>query len=200
MGAGKSAVARILAEQGGRVIDADQLAREVTAPGSAGLARIAEEFGPGAIDAGGALDRRWMADLVFSDAAARDRLNAIVHPLVQERTLELLALYESQGAGLVALDVPLLFEAGLETLVDCVVTVTVPLEALHARLGAARGMSRSEVDRRLAAQASQEEKARRADYVLSNTGSLDQLRSATLDVLRRIQAEKGPSRPLPKPS
>jgi len=91
IGSGKTAVARLLAEHGAVVIDADVVAREVVTPGSPGLARVVAEFGPGVLDPDGGLDRAAMAAVVFADPAARQRLNGIVHPLIAARTAELAA-------------------------------------------------------------------------------------------------------------
>src|SRR6266536_141626 len=111
IGAGKSAVAGLLARHGAVVVDADAIAREVVEPGGRGLQAVLAEFGPGVRGADGRLDRARLASIVFADQAARRRLNAIVHPLVAERTAELLAATPPDAV--VVLDVPLLVENGL---------------------------------------------------------------------------------------
>src|SRR5215470_8227775 len=111
IGAGKTAVAGLLAGHGAVVIDADMVAREVVAPGSPGLARVVAEFGPRVLGPDGALNRAAMAEVVFADLAARQRLNAIVHPLIAARSAEL-ASTAPPGAVIVH-DVPLLVEGNL---------------------------------------------------------------------------------------
>lgn len=175
-GSGKSAVARIFEELGARVIDADEIAKEITAPGSEALREIAEAFGAGMVQADGSLDRKRLGDKVFADAVARERLNAIVHPRVRRRELELIGRYEKEGAALIVLDVPLLFENGVDKYADRTVVVTVGEEARYERLSRDRGMARQEVQRRLAAQASQSEKIERADHVIDNGGLIEETR------------------------
>ena len=175
-GSGKSTVATMLAAPGARVIDADQLAREAVEVGSEGLPRVVEEFGDGAIRADGSLDRAWLAGRVFGDAEALERLNAIVHPIVRGRELALIAQYESEGAELIVLDVPLLFEAGGDEMVDKTIVVIVGEEERVARLQRDRGVTPEEVERRLKTQMPQEEKASRADYVIDNNGDPEETR------------------------
>ncbi|WP_366179831.1 dephospho-CoA kinase [Actinomyces timonensis] len=165
IGTGKSTVARLLAEHGAGVVDADAIAREVLAPGGEGLAEAAAAFGGGILAADGSLDRAALAGRVFGDSAARARLDAITLPRIAE-----LAAYrlESVPAGGVAVyDVPLLAESGIADLFDCVIVVEAPLEARLARL-ALRGMDEADALRRIAAQADDAERRRLADIVLPN--------------------------------
>jgi len=189
-GAGKSTVARFFEELGARVIDADQIAREVTAPGSEALREIAEAFGAGMLQADGSLDRKRLGDKVFADATARERLNAIVHPRVRRRELELMERYEKEGAALIVLDVPLLFENGLDKYVDRTVVVTVGEEARYERLSRDRGMAREEIQRRLAAQASQSEKIERADHVIDNGGPLEETRRQVQRLVEALRKQR----------
>lgn len=121
VGSGKSTVARMLGEHGAFVVDADAVAREVVAPGTPGLGAVAAEFGPDVIAADGSLDRAALAAIVFTDDAARARLNAIVHPLIAARTAELMA--EAAAGQVVVHDVPLLVENQLAAAYDVVVVV-----------------------------------------------------------------------------
>lgn len=172
IGAGKSAVARLLSVRGAVVIDADVLSREVVEPGTDGLARIAAEFGDSVLTADGSLDRAALGRLVFSDPGARARLNAIVHPLVAARTAELMAAAPPDSV--VVHDVPLLTENGLAPNYDLVLVVEAPLPARLERL-AERGLAEPEARSRIAAQATDEQRRAIADEVIVNDGDLAQL-------------------------
>ncbi|WP_018349852.1 dephospho-CoA kinase [Longispora albida] len=171
IGAGKSATAAHLATLGAVIIDSDVLAREVVGPGTGGLAAIAETFGPGVIT-DGALDRPALAGKVFGDPAARQKLEAIIHPRVRARSDELAA--QAPPDAVVVHDIPLLTEVGLAPTFHCVLVVQA---AHHIRLGrlTARGLSRDEAEARIAAQATDADRAAVADIVLDNSGSLEAL-------------------------
>jgi dephospho-CoA kinase len=172
IGAGKSAVARLLSVRGAVIIDADVLSREVVEPGTDGLARVAAEFGESVLTADGSLDRAALGRLVFSDPDARARLNAIVHPLVAARTAELMAAAPPDSV--VVHDVPLLTENGLAPNYDLVLVVEAPLRARLERL-ADRGLAESEARSRISAQATDEQRRAIADEVIVNDGDLAQL-------------------------
>lgn len=172
IGSGKSAVAALLARHGAYVVDSDALAREVVAPGTPGLAAIAEAFGPVVLAADGSLDRGALAGIVFENPADRAVLNAIVHPLVAAATAERVGA-APEGA-VVVNDVPLLVETGMAPLFDVVVVVEAPVETRLARL-AARGLPEPEARARIAAQATDEERRAVATYVVDNSGTLDDL-------------------------
>lgn len=176
---GKSTVSAILAELGAVLIDADVLAREVVARGTPGLEAVASEFGDQLLTPEGDLDRAAMGSLVFADADARKRLEAIVHPLVFERIVEL----ESQAPddAVVVHDIPLLAESGRADTFDAVLVVHAPAELQVARMTQDRGWTREEAEARIAAQASSEERLALATHVIDNTGSRDDLR-------RRVEA------------
>lgn len=173
IGSGKSEVARLLASHGAVVVDSDRLAREVVAPGTPGLAAVVDAFGEEFLDDGGALARDRLAALVFADAAARERLNAIVHPLVAAAAAERLAGVPEDAV--VVQDVPLLVEAGLAPAFDVVVVVDVPREVQLDRLVRQRGMSPADAEARIAAQATREERLAVADHVIPNDGTLAEL-------------------------
>jgi dephospho-CoA kinase len=175
IGAGKTVVARRLAELGALVVDADALAREVVEPGTAGLDSVVAEFGSGVLAADGSLDRAALAKVVFGDDAARARLNAIVHPLVGRRAAELIAA--APPGAVVVQDVPLLVETGAAGRYDLVVVVEAPEEVRVGRLARDRGMAAEEARARIAAQASDAERRAVADVVLVNDGDLDALRT-----------------------
>jgi dephospho-CoA kinase len=168
---GKSTFADALRARSVPVIDADALARAAVAPGTAALAEIAREFGAGVLARDGALDRKKLGAVVFADAAARRRLEAITHPAVREAVAEETARLAAAGHPLAFYDVPLLYEVGLERLLDSVVVVWVPPDVQRARLRARDGIGAAAADARLAAQLPIDEKAARADFVVENTGA-----------------------------
>lgn len=173
IGSGKSEVARLLAAHGAVVVDSDALAREVVAPGTPGLAAVVAAFGPGVLSPDGSLDRPQLAALVFADPEARERLNAIVHPLVGAAAAERTAAAAEDAV--VVHDVPLLVEAGLAGGFDIVVVVDAPDDVRLARLTRHRGMSDQDARARMAAQATREERLARADHVVRNDGTLNDL-------------------------
>lgn len=173
---GKSTVSAILAELGAVVIDADALAREVVAKGTPGLDAVVAEFGEGLLTPEGELDRPAMAALVFNDEAARRRLEAIVHPLVFERVVELEAAAGPDD--LVVHDIPLLTESGRASTFDAVVVVDVPVETAVRRVVEQRGGTEEDARARIAAQATREERRGVATHVIENTGSREDLRAA----------------------
>lgn len=174
IGAGKSTVAALLRERGLTVLDADEQARLVTAE-PAVLAELACRF-PGTLQEG-QLDRAALAALVFGDPEKLAQLNAIIHPRVRARMAALEAQAAARGDRWVVQDIPLLFEGGLETAMDAVLVVDAPLEVRVERVMARSGLSRQEVLARDARQLPAGEKRRRADVVLENAGSLEELRS-----------------------
>jgi dephospho-CoA kinase len=175
IGAGKSAVAGRLAELGAVVVDSDVLAREVVAPDTPGLAAVVEAFGNGVLDAAGALDRARLAELVFADPDARRRLEGIIHPLVRDRSAELMAAAAADAV--LVNDVPLLVEVGLAPTYHLVVVVEADPEVRVDRL-VGRGMTGAAARARIAAQASDERRRAAADALLDNSGSRDELRVA----------------------
>ncbi len=174
IGSGKSTVAQMFADLGASVVDADAIAREVVAPGSEGLAELVEQFGSQILTDNGDLDRAAVAAVVFSDPSARERLNAIVHPLIARRTTELIAAIP-QDAVLVH-DVPLLVELGMQATYDLVVVVDAPDDVRIQRL-VQRGLDEDDARARIAAQASRDERLAVADVIIENTGDLDDLRT-----------------------
>lgn len=151
MGCGKSAVGRMLAAAGGRLVDADRLARHVTAPGEPSLVEIRARFGDAVFAPTGELDRAALAAVVFADPAALRDLEAIVHPLVRRRVEEELAAAAAAGAPFVALEAIKLVEGGLAERCDEVWIVECPPDVQRQRL-ARRGMPAADLERRLATQ------------------------------------------------
>lgn len=170
---GKSTVSRYLQERGAHIIDADQLAREVVAPGSEGLKSVVDIFGPEFLNTDGELNRAKLGELVFSDSQARKALNAVVHPLVRERAGELIAKLPADA--IVVEDIPLLVEGKMADRFDLVVVLEATPENQVARMVADRGMSEDEACARLKSQASNAERRAVADVLIVNNSSAEQL-------------------------
>lgn len=166
IGSGKSTVASLLAELGGHLVDADALAREVVEPGTPGLAQVQEAFGPGVLTEEGALDRSELAARVFGDEQARARLNAIVHPLVRSRTEAIVA--DLPEDAVVIQDVPLIVENDLAADYHLVVVVGTDRHVRTLRLQRDRGMTPTQVEARMRAQATDEDRRRVADVWIDN--------------------------------
>jgi dephospho-CoA kinase len=192
---GKTTFAAALRAAGAPVVDADGLAREAVRRGGPALDEIVRAFGPDVLGPDGELDRPRMAARVFGDPEARARLEAIVHPAVRRAVAAETARLAAQGHDLAFYDVPLLFETGLDRDVDCVLVVYAPPEVQRARLAARDGLGAAEAEARLAAQMPIEEKARRADIVVTNQGDAAALRAKAVPVLAALRA--GLSRRLP---
>lgn len=171
LGSGKTTVARLLAEHGAVVIDADAVAREVVEPGTPGFDAVVARFGDRVVT-DGRLDRAALARIVFSDDQALADLNAIVHPLVRRRSEELATAAPRDTV--VVHDIPLLVESPPMGDYDLVVIV---LASEHVRLArlAARGMDETDARSRIAAQASDEQRVAAADVLIHNDGTLDEL-------------------------
>lgn len=181
---GKTSVSTRLAEKGVPVVDTDLIAREAVAPGSEGLAQLVDAFGSGILDAGGALDRRRMRERVFDRAEERERLEAILHPLIEREARRQIA--EHRDANYVVLVVPLLVESGLFSDADRVVVVDVPERLQIQRLLERDGMTRTQAESMLAAQAGREERLAVADEVIENDGSFEELMQATDELHERL--------------
>lgn len=166
------------------VVDADELARRVVAPGTPGLAAVVERFGPSVLDENGGLDRGALGRIVFGDPAARRALEAIIHPRVQEAAREEFARIAATGERLACYEVPLLFETGQHTVYRPVVVVTVDEPTQLERAMQRDGLTAEEARARIAAQMPLAEKVAKADYVIDNTGPL----AATLEDAERVLA------------
>lgn len=187
---GKSTAARRFAELGVTVIDADEIAREVVAPGRPALAEITARFGAGVLTPAGELDRRALRERVFADSRERHDLEAILHPRIRAE----MARRAAAAAGpYVILVIPLLVEAGERADLDRILVVDAAEEAQIARLRSRDGGSPEQARAMLAAQASRAARLARADDVLHNDGSVDALR-AGVDALHRSYLEIAASR------
>ncbi len=172
VGAGKSTVTAAFRRHGAIIADADELARQVVEPGTEGLARVVEEFGPGVLHADGSLNRAALARIVFAQARARARLESITHPLIARAARDIMRAAPSNS--LAIYDVPLLVETGMEELFDAVLVVDASRSLRLTRLED-RGMPSDEADRRMTAQADMTERRRVATIWIDNAGTRDDL-------------------------
>lgn len=184
---GKSTVAGIWAAGGVPVLDADVLARRAVEPDSPGLREVVDVFGPHVLQPDGTLDRGALRTVVFRDPVARARLEAILHPRIAALREAWMEQQRRAGVPLVVLEIPLLFEAGLEDTVDEIVLVDAPAPERLARLEERRGLGPDEARRIMEAQMDPLLKRQRADHVLENAGTLDRLRRDSLDLLARLR-------------
>jgi len=185
--AGKSTVVHLFKRWGATIIDADVLAREAQAPGSAVLAAIAGRFGADVLAPGGSLDRAALRAKVMGDDAALAALNAIVHPAVQQRRLQLQRAAAERGDAIVINDIPLLFEALDPVQFHAVVLVDAPVPLRRARLRTLRGLSNEEADRMIAAQMPAERKRPLSKYVIENDGTLAELEKRAQRVFAELR-------------
>ncbi|WOP20229.1 dephospho-CoA kinase [Raineyella sp. LH-20] len=189
IGSGKSTVARLLAERGALVVDADALAREVVEPGTPGLAAVRTRFGAGVVRSDGSLDRAALGAIVFADPAARRDLEAITHPLIRERTRGIIAA--APPGTVVVHDIPLLVETGVASNYHLVVTVDVDVEERVRRLVSSRGLAEDDARARIAHQASEAERRAVADVVIDNNGAPDAVVPQVDALWRRLIAFEG---------
>jgi dephospho-CoA kinase len=185
VGSGKSTVAALLAAHGAVIIDADAIAREVVEPGTPGYEAVVARFGADVVRPDGSLDRAGLAAIVFADEAARGDLNGIVHPLVGERSAEVMAAAAPDA--IVVYDVPLLAESGLGTAFDVVVVVEADVATRLSRLEA-RGLPEADARARMAAQATDEERRAVAHEVIANDGTREQLAAEVDELWERLVA------------
>ncbi len=188
--AGKSVALARFAELGAVVVDYDALSRDAVAPGTVGLDQVVEAFGPGVLGGGGALDRTALGRVVFGDAAARERLNAIVHPEVRRLAAEReAAAGAADPRAVVVHDIPLLVETGDPARFHCVVVVHTPADVRVGRMVEGRGLSEDEARARLAAQADDASRLAAADVTLDGSGSPEALREQVDELWARVRAE-----------
>jgi len=177
---GKSTVSRLLVQRGAALVDADKIAREVVEPGQPSLRLIAERFGQAVLLEDGSLNRKKLGEIVFSDPAEREALERITHPAIRGIMKDRMAGFGRENPKrLVVVDVPLLYESELVSLFHKVMVVYVPRKVQLARLMERDRLGLEAARRRLDAQMDIEEKRKRADYVIDNSGSLE-------DTIRQI--------------
>lgn len=198
-GTGKSTVATILAAVGARVIDADEIGRELVEPGSEVIQEIARTFGQRVINSDGSLNRRELGRICFSERRQLLRLNAIMHPRIRSRVESLIGELQRQHVGLdnqdgtvaVVIDAAVLFESGLDRIADTVIAVTADPEVRVARLVQRMGLSETEARARIAAQRSDEEFAGLSDFAIDTTGGVDSYAGRVRSLFREILREHG---------
>ena len=181
IGTGKSEVSRLLGTLGAEVIEADRVGHEAYAPGTPGWREVVEAFGVGVLDADGRIDRKRLGGIVFGDEQARERLNAIVHPIVRQLLEERIAGLEREGARVIVIEVPLLIEAIKQQsrwtrMLDEIWVVTAPVEQVVARVRARSGLDETAIRSRIGSQATERERIEHADAVIDNSGSLEGLK------------------------
>ncbi|MFZ4480261.1 MAG: dephospho-CoA kinase [Rhodoferax sp.] len=193
IGSGKSTVAALLARQGAGIVDADAISRQLSAAGGLALPAIAGAFGPEFITPAGALDRDRMRDLIHRDAGARQRLEAIIHPLVGQETQRQADLLAREGTRCIVFDVPLLVESPFwRKKVDHVLVVDCTPEVQISRVMARSQLPRQDVERIIASQASREQRLSAADSVIFNVGlSLDELAAELAQISGRFGLSSG---------
>lgn len=193
---GKSSVAERFVECGAILVSADLLAREVVNPGSPTLDKLVDVFGEDILTPCGSLDRDVLAKIVFADPSQRRRLEAITHPAIAHLADCRLAELRKAPGDLVVYEAPLLFEAGGEGRVDQVLVVAVASNVQQQRLIKRDGLSLEEAKQRISAQWPQADKIQRADFVIDNSGSLQQMQAqvdALYHYLTKVPSLKFPS-------
>jgi dephospho-CoA kinase len=183
IGSGKSTVGRILTDRGYAVVDTDDVARDLTSPGSPVLDEIVKEFGSGVLLPDGGLDRKKVASIVFKDSSRMNKLESILHPMIIEESR---IRAEKSGQETVFIVVPLLFEAGLEKRFDKIWLCYAPLEIRIERVIKRDKVSREQVIDRVRAQMPDEEKKSKSDFIINTGGSIEEMelnvREALLDL------------------
>jgi dephospho-CoA kinase len=177
IGTGKTETTHVLSELGAVVIESDKVAHQSYLPGTKAHGEIVDRFGDDILDDSGAIDRKSLGKIVFSDPARRLELEAIVWPATRELTLVRLAEEEKRGTEVVVVEVPKLFESGWDKVADIVWTVESPKGEIGKRVEQRSGLSRSETDSRVAAQLTRDERVERADLVIENDSTLEHLRN-----------------------
>jgi dephospho-CoA kinase len=191
IGSGKSTVARRFAELGATVYSADELARQALEPGESCYQRVINEFGESILTADGTINRKALAKIVFFDEKQRQKLNEIIHPYVIETLFSRAEAELSNKSGAIAIfDVPLLFESGLDAQMDKTITVSCEESERVHRIIARDQASPEQALQRIRAQMPEEERRQRADYILDNNGSVDELICQVDALFELLKAEE----------
>ena len=172
VGMGKSTAAEFLRARGAQVVDTDELARQLVQPGQPALAEIQAEFGKSIVASDGRLRRDELAEIIFADAAARQKLEAILHPRIRERWLAQVEIWRKENRALAVVVIPLLFETRAESHFNKIICVACSTPTQRQRL-LSRGWTPEQIKQRLAAQWPVEQKISRADFVVWTDGALD---------------------------
>ncbi|HZG79975.1 MAG TPA: dephospho-CoA kinase [Brevibacillus sp.] len=188
---GKSTITGMLRERGIPVIDADQIARDVVEPGKPAYEAIVAHFGREILLADGQIDRKKLGEIVFSDELERQKLNAIVHPEVRRVMREEAETAEKNGASIVFMDIPLLFESKLQHMVDKIVVVYAPAHMQLARMMERDELQEEQAQKRLRAQFPIDQKKADADFLIDNSGSREEAERQVEEMLFAIRSEIG---------
>ncbi|MFR0597260.1 dephospho-CoA kinase [Limosilactobacillus mucosae] len=183
---GKSTISSILKAVGWPVIDADLIARQIVMPGSKGLEQIVNRFGPQMLNSDGTLDRKKLGKTVFDDSKKLSDLDKIEHPLIQEAIDSQLDEFKKQHLPVVVLDVPLLFETGMDEECDLTVLAVVDQATQLKRLMKRDQISKMDAVKKISSQMSLKEKMQRADVIIDNNGTLEQTRSQVAELVDRV--------------
>jgi len=187
VGSGKSTVARLWREErGATVIDADLLGAEAVKPGSEALKKLVDRFGDKILQADGSLDRRLMGQIAFSSSEDLEALNSIVHPEIIRQITSAVEQARNRGKPVVVVDAALVFEFGIDEIMDRMVVVDAPLQIRKQRMLAKNKMDDQTLEKMMSFQLSAEELRRRGHYVIENHGDLDVLRARSLEVFDRM--------------
>ena len=186
IGSGKSTVAAMLRDQGIRVVDADQIAREVVEPGQPALAELVEVFGQDILNDDGTLNRQELANRAFATEEATNALNAITHPRIEQETQRQFDLAAAEEENFLVYDMPLLVERGLHEEMDMVIVVHTDIEERVRRLVEHRGLDEDDVRRRMSHQVDDVTRLASADVLIDNNGSVDHLRKQVDDFLATL--------------
>ncbi len=188
IGSGKSTVAKLLADAGFAIVDADKIAREIMEPGSPVLDDVAAEFGDDLIRADGSLDRGELARRAFVDKQATEKLNSITHPAIRAESERRFAAAEAAGEPAVVYDMPLLVELGMNRDMDLTVVVDVDAEERVRRLTSSRGLDEADARARIAQQIDAAERNAAADVIIDNNGDLSALKPQVDALVERLRA------------
>ena len=186
IGSGKSTVAAMLRDQGIRVVDADQIAREVVEPGQPALAELVEVFGQDILNDDGSLNRQELADRAFATEEATNALNTITHPRIEQETQRQFDLAAAEKENFLVYDMPLLVERGLHEEMDMVIVVHTDIEERVRRLVEHRGLDEDDVRRRMSHQVDDVTRLASADVLIDNNGSVNHLRKQVDDFLATL--------------
>jgi dephospho-CoA kinase len=194
IGSGKSTVARLLAQRGAMLVDADAISRQLTTPGGLAMSLISDTFGPDFVTPSGALDRGKMRALAYADAAARQQLEAIVHPLVAQESQKQALLAAAQGWRCIMFDIPLLVESTRwRRQLDMVLVVDCLPETQISRVMARDRLTRQDIERIMATQSNRQQRLAAADVVIFNQGlSLDELTGQVAQISPRFGLSSEP--------
>jgi dephospho-CoA kinase len=185
VGMGKSTAAGFLRQRGAQVVDTDELARQLVQPDQPALAEIKKEFGDEIISSSGELNRAGLARIIFTDIAARKKLEAILHPRIRERWLAQIEIWRKENCKLAVVVIPLLFETQAESQFDKIICVACSAANQKKRLSE-RGWTSEQINQRIAAQMPVDQKIARADFVVWTNGDLDSHRQQLDRILSKL--------------